>query len=147
MVPFPLVELQARWVARALSGARPLPPPDVRAASAAAAAARLAPAGGPIAERHAHRMEGGEQFTYMQHLAELAGCAAPPAWRQALYEITGSTKRLAPGQYREMLEDNESADPRWAAALAAAAAEFQAVGDVARSAADPGSARAKQDAM
>jgi hypothetical protein len=63
VVPFPLFELQAKLVARILSGAVDAPSEDDMKRAAAEATARLAPRGG-VLRRHAHAMTLEEQFDY-----------------------------------------------------------------------------------
>jgi len=98
VVPFPQFETQARWIAKALSGAAPLPPRREMLDDADAFERSLASNG--IARRHAHRM-GDAQFAYNDELREL--CGQPPAgtWRAEMYAATGARKRSQPASYRD----------------------------------------------
>lgn len=61
VVPFPLFELQALWVARVLAGSQQLPPRAAMRAAAAAFYAALKAQGVP--ERHTHMMGSPAQVT------------------------------------------------------------------------------------
>ena len=99
VVPFPQFEVQARWIAKALSGAVALPGRAEMARAAAEAEAR--DERDAVADRHAHRMGSG-QFAYNDRL--LAYCGEPggfPKWREAMYVATGARKRAFPATYRD----------------------------------------------
>lgn len=98
VVPFPQFETQAMWIAKALSGAAPLPT-RVRMLEDAVAFERGLASDG-IARRHAHRM-GDSQFAYNDELRAL--CGRPPAgtWRAEMYAATGARKRSRPASYRD----------------------------------------------
>ena len=120
VVPFPQFEAQARWVARALSGAAALPGRAEMASRAAAAEA--ADRGAGVADRHAHRM-GNAQFAYNDRL--LAYCGEPsgfPKWREAMYAATGVRKRAFPTSYRDGPDEPWSDEDALAEARAEAAA-------------------------
>ena len=120
VVPFPQFEAQARWVARALSGAAALPGRAEMASRAAAAEA--ADRGAGVADRHAHRM-GDAQFAYNDRL--LAYCGEPsgfPKWREAMYAATGARKRAFPTSYRDGPDEPWSDEEALAEARAEAAA-------------------------
>ena len=119
VVPFPQFEAQARWVARALSGAAALPGRAEMASRAAAAEA--ADRGAGVADRHAHRM-GDAQFAYNDRL--LAYCGEPgfPKWREAMYAATGARKRAFPTTYRDGPDEPWSDEEALAEARAEAAA-------------------------
>lgn len=101
VAPFPLMELQAGWVASVLCGAAALPPPAAMARTVAAAAERLQPAGGPVPLRHAHAMDADEQFGYCDRLAAAVGRAPPPPWRKAMYLRCSALRRAYPEDYRD----------------------------------------------
>lgn len=77
--PLPLMHLQAAWVARAWSGAVPLPTTEAMWEGwRQSEAARQAQG---VKDRHAHRL-GDAQWAYMDWLAEAAGMAPLPSWRE-----------------------------------------------------------------
>ena len=100
VVPFPMFELQARWVARLLSGAVPLPSEATMARAIAEAEAALQPRGAKP-RRHAHAMTQAEQFDYDDRLAAYA-CTTPlPPWRREMYAANSRNKRARPDTYRD----------------------------------------------
>ncbi|PSC74279.1 Flavin-containing monooxygenase FMO GS-OX-like 3 [Micractinium conductrix] len=90
--PLPQMELQARWVACALSGAAPLPPRAKMEAAAAAFYAGLDAAGVP--KRWTHRQAGDEQRRYNAAVVAAAGDPPPPPWLHQLYEATWAARAL-----------------------------------------------------
>ena len=98
VVPFPQFELQARWIARALSGASSLPSQGEMDSAVDAFERTLEPIGS-TPRRHAHQL-GDEQFAYNDRLAEYCGCDSLPAWRASMYRATGKNKRANPEEYR-----------------------------------------------
>jgi hypothetical protein len=149
VVPFPLMEAQARRIGAALSGAAPLPlPADLAVRAAAQAAARDA-AG--IPPRHAHCLSGARQWEYMEALAAEAAVGSGsdegggesggrggrggrdgkpppspppfmPSWRAALYNAASAARKADPDGYR----DDEAGEVVNGAAAVAAAAEAAA---------------------
>lgn len=93
------MELQARWVAAVLAGAAALPPHHEMEAAAAAFYASLDAAGTPV--RYTHRMSGGVQWQYARFLAAQCGEPAPPAWREAMYNACGQSRKLNGERYRD----------------------------------------------
>ena len=118
VVPFPMFELQARWIARMLSGAVPMPSADEALRGAAALESQLEP-NGPLPRRHAHCF-GDAQFEYNDRMAKLAGVAPHAGWRARMYKATGLNKRANPETYR----DAEMPD---AEELEAAEKEFKSI--------------------
>jgi cation diffusion facilitator CzcD-associated flavoprotein CzcO len=138
VVPFPLMQAQARLVARLLSGRAPAPlpsEPEMLAAVAAEGAARRA-RGAP--ERHAHVL-GGEQWAYNAELLRLCGdgvdggegdkegeAPVPGSWRARMYSAAGENKRAphpgGPSAYRDRWEGAEAEGT-----ALEAAAEFEAL--------------------
>ena len=98
VVPFPQFETQARWIAKALSGAAPLPPRREMLDDADAFERSLESEG--IARRHAHRM-GDAQFAYNDELRALCGSPPLATWRAEMYAATGARKRSQPASYRD----------------------------------------------
>ena len=104
VVPFPMFELQATWVARVLSGAAQLPARDEMMCAAADALARVAPAGG-VLRRYAHAMTQEEQFDYDDRVAAAAGAPPLPPWRRAMYAANSRSKRARPDSYRDVWDE------------------------------------------
>lgn len=121
VVPFPQFETQARWIAKALSGAAPLPPRREMRLDADAFEESLEKKG--IARRHAHRM-GDAQFAYNDELRALCGHPPLGAWRAEMYAATGARKRSQPASYRDGPIPWSDEDARFAARAEATAAGF-----------------------
>ena len=104
VVPFPQFELQAKWIAKLLSGELKLPPTkemkihvenfenDRKSQN--------------IPKRHWHCL-GAEQFAYNDRIAEYAKETKLKEWRWEMYEKTGINKRTNPEKYREEHNDGE----------------------------------------
>lgn len=106
IVPFPLMELQASWVAKALTFGPSLPNPCLPSREAMAAAAReaealLRPHGGGVSPRHSHAMSADEQFKYMDRLADAAGRPRLPPWRKRAFLACRDARAARPGDYRD----------------------------------------------
>lgn len=99
VVPFPMFELQSRWIARMLAGVVPMPSKAEALEGAAALEAKLEPLG-PIPRRHAH-MFGDAQFEYNERIARMANLDSHGSWRARMYKATGLNKRAHPDQYRD----------------------------------------------
>ena len=104
VVPFPMFELQARWVSHLLSMAVPLPSQEAMARAIAAAAAVLQPHGSKL-RRHAHAMTQAEQFDYNDRLAVFAQTAPLPPWRREMYAANSRNKRARPDTYRDVWDE------------------------------------------
>ena len=97
VVPFPQFETQARWIAKALSGAAPLPPRREMLDDADAFEgvwSRRESLGGT---RTAWATRSSRTTT------SCARCASPPlaTWRAEMYAATGARKRSQPASYRD----------------------------------------------
>ena len=104
VVPFPQFELQAKWIAKLLSGDLKLPPTkemlkhvenfenDRKSQN--------------IPKRHWHCL-GAEQFAYNDRIAEYAKETKLKEWRREMYEKTGINKRTNPEKYRDEHIDRE----------------------------------------
>ncbi|KAF6256908.1 hypothetical protein COO60DRAFT_1702105 [Scenedesmus sp. NREL 46B-D3] len=108
IVPFPQFELQAKLIARLLSGRACLPSVADMEADTAAHYAQLQAEGAPL--RYCHMMSE-QQWAFNDWLADAAGpdVAKLPAWRPAMYASTGANKRAHPDGYRDRWEDADSA--------------------------------------
>ena len=83
VVPFPLMELQAHWLAAVLTGRAELPPAGSMASAASASIPPPSPGpggdeGGRRRRHHHHRMEGGEQWDYLARLSARCGLGISP---------------------------------------------------------------------
>lgn len=125
VVPFPQFQLQARVVARALSGRIELPSSAEMAAAAFAHQETLEPVGS-VPRRFAHQL-GDDQFGYNDRLSALCGTEPLPRWRADMYWATGKNKRARPEEYRDSWPDED------ASLLDAAVAEAEAELEVAPS--------------
>ena len=101
VVPFPQFELQSRWIAQVLAGRAQLPSRQDMEAHTAQFYACLEAAGVPT--RYTHRMSGALQWEYDRWLALQCGDAALPgfAWREALYNCCGMSRKLHGAGYRD----------------------------------------------
>jgi hypothetical protein len=135
VVPFPLMQLQARLVARLLSGRAPFPLPTENEMLAACAREDQVREAKGWAVRHTHVLDG-EQWAYNAELLRLCGgddeidanaaateegeAPVPGSWRARMYNSARDNKRKPhPGgvsAYRDRWEDEGTA--------AEAAAEF-----------------------
>ncbi|GJP38334.1 hypothetical protein CLOM_g22787 [Closterium sp. NIES-68] len=98
VVPFPLCQLQARWVAQLLSGRLSLPPRSDLEDGVRCLYASMEEQGVP--ERYTHRLDM-EQFPYMDNLSMGCGGSPLPAWRREMYEAVRRLKKAYPGTYRD----------------------------------------------
>lgn len=98
IVPFPVFQRQARWLARSLAGRFPLPSLAERHRTHCDEIARLRDAG--VAERHFHRLED-EQMDYMNRLAEQCGDRSVPDWFVELWREHNANARRHPKDYRD----------------------------------------------
>jgi hypothetical protein len=104
VVPFPQFEAQARWIAKALSGASMLP--DRGTMASLASKAERKDFEDDVLDRHAHRM-GDTQFAYNKRLYEYCRedetdlFLTSLVWREAMYKATGVRKRAFPTSYRD----------------------------------------------
>ncbi|KAK3242162.1 Flavin-containing monooxygenase FMO GS-OX5 [Cymbomonas tetramitiformis] len=103
VVPFPQFELQAKYIARALSGRLELPSAKEMQAAISEWEKCLAPEG-PRPRHHAH-MLGDEQFAYNNRLCAACGVEPLAAWRESMYYATGKNKRARPEEYRDIWTD------------------------------------------
>lgn len=109
VVPFPLFEYQAKYIARLLAGQLTLPSVADMKAHIAAFNKHLDQEGTPV--RYAHMMPNNTQWEYNEWLAAACGddVSPLPSWRPAMYASTGLNKRLHPDDYRDRWDDADSA--------------------------------------
>ena len=98
IVPFPVFQRQARWFARYLGGAFPLPSLAERRREYADEIARLKSTGIPA--RHYHRLGNG-QIAYLDALAAQCGDEPVPDWFTALWHEHSANAQRHPGDYRD----------------------------------------------
>uniref|UniRef100_A0A7R9YW83 Flavin-containing monooxygenase n=1 Tax=Chlamydomonas euryale TaxID=1486919 RepID=A0A7R9YW83_9CHLO len=100
VVPFPQQELQAKLVARCLSGRARLPSVDAMKDHIERFYRQLDEQGMPV--RYTH-MQNAEQWAYNDELARMCGEDVPrtTAWRKQMYSESSLAKRLLPETYRD----------------------------------------------
>ncbi|XP_074582060.1 LOW QUALITY PROTEIN: flavin-containing monooxygenase FMO GS-OX-like 4 [Curcuma longa] len=103
VVPFPLFELQSKWVAGALSGRITLPTEEEMMEDVEAWYLEIEAFGWP--KRYRHNLSK-NQFEYDDWLA--AQCGHPPIeeWRKLMYESTSMNRRAQPEKYRDEWDDD-----------------------------------------
>ncbi|KAK9908844.1 hypothetical protein WJX75_003644 [Coccomyxa subellipsoidea] len=106
VVPFAQYELQAKWIARVLSGRVSLPTQRHMLADISAFYAALEKQGVP--KRHTHLL-GDKQWEYNDWLAAACGpdVTPLPQWRPKMYKVAGDTKRACPETYRDVWPESE----------------------------------------
>ncbi|KAK9148066.1 hypothetical protein Scep_006823 [Stephania cephalantha] len=102
VIPFPLLELQSKWVAGVLSGRIALPSQEDMMSSVCALYARLKDAGVP--KHYTHHI-GDYQFEYSDWLAAQCGFPAMEKWRKQMYEASEINRTVRPGTYRDKWDD------------------------------------------
>ncbi|KAL1187714.1 Flavin-containing monooxygenase FMO GS-OX-like 4 [Cardamine amara subsp. amara] len=103
VVPFPMFELQSKWIAGVLSGRIPLPSKEDMVMEIKTLYSTLEAQG--IPKRYTHRM-GMTQFEYNDWLASQCGCSRTEEWRKEMYLTTGVRKRTQPETYRDEWDDH-----------------------------------------
>ncbi|KAI3838166.1 hypothetical protein MKW92_031382 [Papaver armeniacum] len=101
VIPFPLSELQSKWVAGVLSGRISLPSQEEMMADVEAFYLELEAAGLP--KRFTHNMSD-YQFEYGDWLAAQFGCTPSEKWRKLMYYEASKKKRSQPETYRDEWE-------------------------------------------
>jgi len=106
VVPFPQFQVQARLVARVLSGRGGAGLPGRGDMLAACEERARGLQGEGRAKRHWH-MQGAGQWEYNARLLRLCGEgeAGMPSWREHMYQETGRNKRSRPDEYRDQWDD------------------------------------------
>lgn len=124
VVPFPMMQLQSRWVAQALSGKIELPGEDTMRQASQEFYEQLDRSGVPL--HHTHCMGDG-QFPYNDMLSAITNSSPLPAWRKMMYKanstvsisecslphsgtdvqiIASQNKRERPNEYRNTWDDH-----------------------------------------
>ncbi|ONK55700.1 uncharacterized protein A4U43_C10F110 [Asparagus officinalis] len=103
VAPFPLVELQSKWVAAVLSGRVSLPTRKVMMEDVDAFYKELETAGYP--KRYTHIMTN-YQYEYIDWLANECGYPPTEEWRKLMYKATSKNRKERPGSYRDEWDDD-----------------------------------------
>ncbi|CAN6319910.1 unnamed protein product [Urochloa humidicola] len=107
VIPFPLVQLQASWVAEALSGRVQLPSEEEMMEDVRALYTELEAIGWPV--RYTHCLKH-NQFEYDDWLAEQCGHPKVEEWRKRMYDAACKKKVECPETYREEWDDHHLLD-------------------------------------
>ncbi|EER91959.1 hypothetical protein BDA96_01G295400 [Sorghum bicolor] len=102
VIPFPLFELQSKWVARVLSGRVKLPSKDKMMEDVKAFYLKLEALGWP--KRYTHNFSN-HQFEYDDWLAEQCGYPPIEEWRKQMYAVNAMNKAARPESYRDEWDD------------------------------------------
>lgn len=99
VVPFPLFQLQARWIGKCLSGVVQLPSEDEMLQDIKDSYEAL----GDLPKRYTHRFDAESQGEYAKWLGKQCGeeARAWPAWRRCMYLISGQNRRTNGIDFRE----------------------------------------------
>uniref|UniRef100_A0A7N0TKY3 Flavin-containing monooxygenase n=1 Tax=Kalanchoe fedtschenkoi TaxID=63787 RepID=A0A7N0TKY3_KALFE len=104
VVPFPLCELQSKWIAGVLSGRISLPSQEEMMEDIEAFYTKLEAAG--IPKRYTHNCADC-QFEYGDWLATKCGCHGSEEWRKEMYSQSSKTRHEKPGSYRDEWSNNQ----------------------------------------
>lgn len=103
VIPFPLFELQSKWVGRVLSGRIKLPSKDKMVEDVKAFYLKLEALGWP--KRYTHNFSN-FQFDYDDWLAEQCGHPPIEEWRKQMYVANAMNKAARPESYRDEWDDD-----------------------------------------
>ncbi|OAP15581.1 hypothetical protein AXX17_AT1G56820 [Arabidopsis thaliana] len=103
VLPFPMFELQSKWIAGVLSGRIPLPSKEDMMIEIKTFYSTLEVQG--IPKRYTHRM-GNTQFEYDNWLASQCGCSETEEWRKEMCLANGVRKEAHPETYRDEWDDH-----------------------------------------
>ncbi|KAI5082142.1 hypothetical protein GOP47_0001885 [Adiantum capillus-veneris] len=104
VIPFPLMQLQSKWIAKALSGKVLLPSTEQMSEDVEEFYKNLEAKGIPKSKVHDL---GSCQFEYDNWLADQCGCQAIEDWRIQIYINSSKRKRALPDSYRDEWTDQE----------------------------------------
>jgi hypothetical protein len=105
VIPFPLSQLQAQWIAKVLSGKVQLPSQSEMMKSVQAFYAQFEASGSPM--HHLHYLQGDSQFEYDDWLADQTGSEHLETWRLKMYAIAGQNRSDNPETYRDIWPDDD----------------------------------------
>ncbi|KAF8697878.1 hypothetical protein HU200_035371 [Digitaria exilis] len=103
VIPFPMFQLQSKWVAGVLSGRIVLPSKEQMMEDVETFYSKLEARGWP--KRYTHNFAN-YQFEYDDWLAEQCGHPAIEEWRKQMYHINGINKAIRPERYRDEWDDD-----------------------------------------
>lgn len=103
VIPFPMFQLQASWVAGVLSGRIRLPPEEEMMQDVRALYSELDAVGWPV--RYTHCMKH-NQFEYDDWLAEQCAGSRVEQWRKDMFDATRRKKLECPETYRDEWDDH-----------------------------------------
>ncbi|XP_073111848.1 flavin-containing monooxygenase FMO GS-OX-like 4 [Elaeis guineensis] len=103
VIPFPMFELQSKWVAGVLSGRIALPTQEEMMEDVKAFYLQMEVAGWP--KRYTHNFSG-LQFEYNDWLAHECGYPPMEGWRKQMYAATTANKIALPESYRDEWNDD-----------------------------------------
>ncbi|XP_057977938.1 flavin-containing monooxygenase FMO GS-OX-like 4 [Malania oleifera] len=102
VIPFPLFELQSKWIAGILSSRIALPSQEEMMRDVESFYLKLEASG--IPKRYTHNISS-YQFEYNDWLAAESGCAVSEEWRKQMYDAVGKNRHQRPVTYRDEWED------------------------------------------
>ncbi|KAG8092498.1 hypothetical protein GUJ93_ZPchr0012g19675 [Zizania palustris] len=103
VIPFPLFELQSKWIAGVLSGRIKLPSKEEMMEDVKDLHSKLEACGWP--KRYAHNLSN-YQFEYDDWLAEQCGHPPIEQWRKLMYAANQKNKAALPESYRDEWDDD-----------------------------------------
>ncbi|CAA7041579.1 unnamed protein product [Microthlaspi erraticum] len=98
VIPFPMFELQSKWIAGVLSGRIMLPSEEIKKLYATLE-------GEGIPKRHTHSL-GSNHFEYNDWLALQYGCSGTEEWRKEMFLMSFMRKMENPETYGDGWEDH-----------------------------------------
>ncbi|GLU05604.1 hypothetical protein SLE2022_226970 [Rubroshorea leprosula] len=104
IVPFPVFELQSKWVAGVLSGRSMLPSQEEMMEEVKAFYSTIGASG--IPKRYTHFMDEA-QFEYCNWLAAQCGCSVYEKWREQMFRACNKNRRVRPETYRDEWDDHD----------------------------------------
>ncbi|KAK7406236.1 hypothetical protein VNO78_07857 [Psophocarpus tetragonolobus] len=104
VVPFPLFELQSKWIAGILSNRIALPSKEEMTKDIEAFYSSLEASGTP--KRYTHNLAL-HQWDYMNWIADQCGLPSIEEWRREMYMATSKNRVLRPESYRDEWEDDD----------------------------------------
>ncbi|XP_062073400.1 flavin-containing monooxygenase FMO GS-OX-like 4 [Humulus lupulus] len=104
VIPFPLCELQSKWIAGLLSDRIDLPSQEEMMDDVNAFYYSLEVSGTP--KRYTHNL-GASQFDYDDWLAAQCGCTLSEQWRKQMYSAVSKRKHAQPETYRDEWDDED----------------------------------------
>ncbi|KAL2348140.1 hypothetical protein Fmac_002140 [Flemingia macrophylla] len=104
VLPFPMFELQSKWIAGVLSNRIALPSKEDMAKDVEAFYSLLEASN--IPKRYTHNL-GPFLWDYLKWIADQCGCPSIEEWRKQMYIATTKNKVLRPESFRDEWEDDD----------------------------------------